>query len=182
MSRWRRLVRWIGVLGVVIAATAAAGFPVYVHPQIDPLHKSDAVLVLGGYEYDRYPQGMGLAAAGWAPNLVISNPNGPRDAWLYEYCRTPHPEFTLHCFEPEPSTTSGEAKQFAALAAEHGWRSVIVVTFRPQISRARFILQRCFTGKVIMVESRTPVPVQRWPFEYAYQTAGYVRAILNPAC
>lgn len=182
MSRGRRLLRWFGVIGVVVIAVALAGVPVYVHPQIDALRKADAVLVLGGYEYDRYPQGMGLAAAGWAPNLVISNPNGPRDAWLYDYCRKPHPEFTLYCFEPEPSTTAGEVREFTALAAEHGWRSVIVVTFRPQISRARYILGRCFTGELIMVESRTPVPLIRWPYEYAYQTAGYVRALLDPAC
>lgn len=172
------------IAGLVAAAVAVtlAGIPVYVRPQVDPLRHADAVLILGGYEYDRYPYGMSLAAAGWAPNLVISNPNGARDAWLYEYCRTPHPEFTLFCFEPDPVTTRGEAWSFAALANEHGWRSVIVVTFRPQISRARFIIGRCFDGDVTMAESPTPVPAVRWIYEYAYQTAGYLRAFAQGGC
>lgn len=179
MDRWRRVIAWLGGIAVV---AAVAGIPVYVRPQVDPLRRADAVLVLGGFEYDRYPYGMSLAAAGWAPNLVISNPNGSGDAWLYDYCQHPHTEFSLYCFEPDPATTRGEARHFQALAEEHGWRTVIVVTFRPQISRARFIIERCFNGEVIMVESPTPVPRPRWLYEYAYQTAGYLRAFAQRTC
>jgi len=165
-----------------LIAAAIAGFPVYVDPQIDGLRHADAVFVLGGFEYDRYPYGMSLAAAGWAPNLVISNPNGPKDPWLHDYCGKQHPEFTLYCFNPDPGTTRGEAREFSRLAEEHGWKSAIVVTFRPQISRARFILQKCFSGELIMVESPTPVPRPRWIYEYLYQSAGYIRAALEPGC
>ena len=68
------------------------------------------------------------------------------------------------------------------MAAEHGWNSAIVVTFRPQISRARFILERCFTGELVMVPSPTPLPRPRWIYEYLYQSAGYIRAALEPGC
>jgi uncharacterized SAM-binding protein YcdF (DUF218 family) len=68
------------------------------------------------------------------------------------------------------------------LASQYGWRTVIVVTFRPHISRARYILEHCFDGDLIMVESPSDLSVPRWAFEYAYQTAGYVRAVLQPGC
>lgn len=169
------------MLSVVLLA-ALAGVPVYVLPQTDPLRHADAILILGGYEYDRYVTGLELGAAGWAPNVVVSNPNGARDPWMTEYCRTPHREFKLYCFLPEPATTAGEAQEFRRLADENGWRTAIVVTFRPHVSRARFIVQQCFDGAVIMVASPPALPLVRWVYEYLYQTAGYVKAVLQPAC
>jgi len=68
------------------------------------------------------------------------------------------------------------------LAGQYGWRTVIVVTFRPQISRARFILEHCFDGDLVMVSSPAHIRVPRWAFEYVYQTAGYLRAALQPGC
>jgi hypothetical protein len=59
-------------------------------------------------------------------------------------------------------------------------RTVIVVTFRPHISRARFILKQYFDGDLIMVESPAHLSIAQWAFQYVYQTAGYVRAVLQP--
>jgi len=59
---------------------------------------------------------------------------------------------------------------------------VIIVAFTPHISRARFILQRCFDGELIMVASPTRISLLDWASEYVYQTAGYVRAVLQPGC
>jgi rRNA processing protein Gar1 len=50
------------------------------------------------------------------------------------------------------------------------------------VSRARFILHRCFDGELVMVEPDDPVPARRWVVEYALQTVGYVRAALQPGC
>jgi uncharacterized SAM-binding protein YcdF (DUF218 family) len=180
LSRRRR--RWTIVVIAVLGAVVIAGLPVYVNPQTDTVRRADAILILGGYEYDRYVTGFGLGDEGWAPNVVVSNPNGAKDAWLTEYCRAPHREFKLYCFLPEPGTTAGEAREFRRLADENGWRTVIVVTFRPHVSRARFIVQQCFDGAVIMVASPPAVTALRWVYEYARQTAGYVKAVLQPAC
>ena len=174
--------RWSVILLVLVLAVVLAGVPVYVRPQIDPLRHADAILILGGYEYDRYRVGLGLADEGWAPAVAVSNPNGPSDPWLTEYCAKPHPQFELYCFIPDPPTTVGEARQLRRLAAEHGWQTVIVVTFRPHISRARFILQQCFDGDLIMFASPPQLSLARWAYEYAYQTAGYLKAALKPAC
>jgi uncharacterized SAM-binding protein YcdF (DUF218 family) len=180
--RWRRVRRVVAGFCVVSLIAAIAGFPIYVRPQIDPLRHADAILVLGGQGYDRYVLGFQLGEQGWAPDVVVSNPNGPGDRWLTKYCATPNAEFRLHCFNPDPDTTRGEGRELHRLADLHGWRTVIVVTFRPHISRARFILEQCFDGDLVMVNSRDLESIQSWVAEYFYQTAGYVRAVLQPGC
>jgi hypothetical protein len=167
---------------LLLIAAVIGGLPVYVRPQIDPLRHADAILILGGSYYGRYPFGLALGSEGWAPTVVVSNPHGPNYPWLTDYCATPHRGLDLHCFVPDPPTTKGEGRELRRLASQYGWRTVIVVTFRPQISRARFVLQRCFDGELVMVASPAHISVARWAFEYVYQTAGYLRAALQPGC
>jgi hypothetical protein len=78
---------------------------------------------------------------------------------------------------PQPRLT-----ERGRLATEQGWRTVIVVTFRPHISRARYILEQCFDGQVIMIESTTDLSAGYWIWTYVYQTAGYIRAALQAGC
>jgi hypothetical protein len=169
---------------LLLIAAVIGGLPVYVRPQIDQLRRADAILILGGEYYARYPFGFALASKGWAPTVAVSNPNGPRDPWLTQVCATPYPypAVNLHCFIPDPPTTKGEGRALRRLAARYGWRTVIVVTFRPHISRARYILEQCFDGDLVMVESPAHIAVPTWAFQYVYQTAGYVRAALQPGC
>jgi uncharacterized SAM-binding protein YcdF (DUF218 family) len=167
---------------VLLTAAIVGGLPVYVRPQIDQLRRADAILILGGHGEARYELGLQLQAQGWAPAVVLSNPSGPDDPEMTEFCATPHPNLQLYCFVPDPPTTKGEAKQLRRLAEQYGWRTVIVVTFRPHISRARFILERCFDGDLILVASPTHISATRWAFEYVYQTAGYLRTLLQPGC
>jgi len=166
----------------LLIAVVIGGLPVYVRPQIDPLRHADAIFILGGAHYGRYPFGLDLGMKGWAPNVVVSNPRGPGDPWLTEYCAAPHPGLDLHCFVPDPPTTKGEGQELRRLAAQFGWRTVIVVTFRPHISRARFILEHCFDGDLVMVASPAHMSIRRWAFAYVYQTAGYARAALQKGC
>ena len=186
--RRRRLVaRWLVFFCTPIIVAVIAGLPVYVRPQIDPLRHADAILVLGGRDYDRYPFGIGLGEHGWAPTVVLSV-----DRWRTGLCATPHPHLNLRCFIPDPPTTKGEARELHSLAATYGWRTIIVVTYRPHISRARFILEQCFDGNLVMVESPGGSGVSAgravhlstlgWAYQYIYQTAGYARAVLEPGC
>jgi hypothetical protein len=175
--RWRFVRQWLVSLCVLLIAAVMAGLPVYVRPQIDRLRHADAILVLGGRDYDRYPFGIGLGEQGWAPIVVLSI-----DRWRTGYCATPHPHLDLRCFIPDPPTTKGEAQEMHRLAANYGWRTVIVVTSRPHISRARFILEHCFDGNLVMVESPAHLSVRKWAYQYVYQTAGYARAVLEPSC
>jgi uncharacterized SAM-binding protein YcdF (DUF218 family) len=168
------------LLAIVIAIFA--GLPVYVSPQIDSLRRADAIFVLGGNGYERYPYAIELALQGLAPRVVMSNPAGAQDIWLTDLCEHQRYAFTVSCFEPEPATTKGEASELRKLATEHGWRTVIVVTFRPHISRARYIIEQCFDGQLIMTESPADLSIGYWMWAYAYQTLGYVRAALDPDC
>jgi hypothetical protein len=178
----RRTRQWAVSVCVLLIAAVIGGLPVYVRPQVDPLRHADAILVLGGNGWGRYPFGVELAVQGWAPTVVLSWSHEPKDTWVTQQCTTPHPQLNVHCFTPEPPTTKGEARELRHLAAKYGWRTVIVVTFRPQISRARFILKKCFAGDLVMVDSPAHLSAPRWAFEYVYQTAGYVRAALDPDC
>ncbi len=177
-----RLVRRLATLLCLLVTAVAAGVPVYVRPQVDQLRHADAVLILSGPAHGRYAFGVDLATRGWAPNLVISNPGGADNPRLTALCATPNPKVAVHCFAPDPPTTKGEGRELRRLATEYGWHTVIVVTFRPHISRARFILGQCFGGDLVMVASQTRISAARWGFEYLYQTAGYARAALQPGC
>lgn len=179
--RWRRFRRWVLVVCATLVVAGIAGVPVYVRPQIDPLRHADAIFIVGGPGWNRYSVGFELAMQGWAPAVALSNPIGPKDPWLTKFCADSHP-IALHCFIPDPPTTKGEARELRRLATEFNWKSVIVVTFTPHISRARYILEQCFDGNLIMVASPKDLSPADWAFEYAYQTAGYIRAALQPGC
>lgn len=167
---------------LVVLILVIAGLPVYVRPQIDRPRHADAIVILGGPNYYRYPYGLTLGAEGWAPNVVVSNPLGADDPWLSEFCATPQIRFNLHCFTPNPATTKGEGRELRRLAAQHGWRTIIVVTIRPHISRAKYILEQCFSGDYVMMPIPKPLSPQVWAFQYVYQTAGWMRAVLQPGC
>jgi uncharacterized SAM-binding protein YcdF (DUF218 family) len=167
---------------LLLIVAVIAGLPVYVRPQVDRLRHADAILILGGPKNYRYKFGFDLGAQGWAPNVVVSNPTEGHDRWLARACAAPHLGFRLYCFAPDPPTTKGEGRELRRLAAQHGWRTVIVVTLRPHISRARFILKQCFDGELVMVAIPTHLSIPIWAFHYVYQTAGYVRAVLQPGC
>lgn len=176
----KRVRRWLVVLAVLLIAGVVGGLPVYVWPQVDPLRHADAVVVLGGPPPDRYPFGIQLHESGWAPMVFWSNPDASEG--YTRYCARHEVDSNLHCFVPDPPTTKGEAQELRRLAAQYGWRSVIVVTFRPHVSRARYILEQCFDGELIMVESPAQISFSEWAFQYMYQTAGYVRAVFQPGC
>jgi uncharacterized SAM-binding protein YcdF (DUF218 family) len=182
IMRRRRIRQVLVPLCLMLIAALVAGIPAYVRPQVDTPRRADAILILGGPNYRRYTFGLDLAEQGFAPNVVVSNPNGADDPWLTRYCATPQAGFELHCFAPDPPTTKGEGRELRRLAAQHGWRTVIVVTLRPHISRARFILENCFDGELVMVAMPVQLPVYEWAFHYVYQTAGYVRAVLQHGC
>jgi uncharacterized SAM-binding protein YcdF (DUF218 family) len=174
----RRVVVSVLALCVIVAA----GFPIYVSPQIDSLRRADAIFVLGGHGYERYSFALELALQGLASRVVVSNPAGEQDTWLTDLCEHQRYTFVVSCFDPEPATTAGEARELRRLATEEGWRDVIVVTFRPHISRARYILEQCFDGRLIMEDSPADLTFEDWLWAYLYQTVGYIKAASEPAC
>lgn len=155
-----------------------AGWPVYVAPKIDTPRTADAVVVLGGAHDGREEVGLELMKQGFAPRIVFSNPYGDNDHTMRSLCK-PAVDFEVDCFVPSPSTTEGEGIEIERLAQLHNWHTVIVVTFVPHISRARFIISQSFSGELLMVASRPDLPIGIWAFNYVYQTAGYLRNVIS---
>jgi uncharacterized SAM-binding protein YcdF (DUF218 family) len=175
--------RTLAGLIVVVVALAVAGYPVYVRPQVDTPRPADAILVLGGTaSAQRYLKGLELAQHGEAPNLVLSNPYRPADPILDGLCSRPQREFRVQCFGPDPTTTLGEGRELHRLAAENGWRTVIVVTSTSHISRARYIVGKCFDGALVMVATPSRLSLFGWAWIYAYHSAGYVKSWLQGDC
>jgi len=180
--RARHLIAATAVALILTLASTLAVEAVYLRPQVDVPRRADAVLILGGPDHERYPFGLALGREGFASTVVVSNPDGPRNRWLTNECENPPPGIVVHCFNPDPSTTKGEGRELRRLASEHGWKTVIVVTIRPHISRARYVLQSCFAGDLVMVPSPTNLSLAEWAYQYLYQTGGYARAVLEPGC
>ena len=105
---WRRpRIRWVVVpVCLLLIAAVIGGLPVYVRPQVDPLRHADAILVLGGDGFSRYPFGVDLGMQGWAPKVVLSNP-GTDNEWLTKACNTPRLGHRVGLFRTRSTNNSG---------------------------------------------------------------------------
>ncbi|WP_194819639.1 YdcF family protein [Nocardia sp. XZ_19_385] len=169
------------LLIVLVSVLGLAGVPVYIHPQTDPLRRADAIVVLGGTAYERFDIGLDLAQQGYAPELLISRSTGNDDTLMDKYCAGQF-DFTVHCFVPDPWTTDGEAQEIRRRAARFDWRHIIVITYTPHVSRARYIVSKCFDGELTMVASPSEFGVKFWTWMYIRQSGGYIRAFLHRGC
>lgn len=175
-SRRRRIaVAVLALLAVLFSVTTAR---LFVWPPLPPLpDHADAIIELGG-PGNRDAAALALARQGRAPVLVQSTTAG--DAATGR-CLPPTPGVTILCFHADPNTTQGEARAIAALARQHGWRSVILVTSRDHAWRARLWVGRCFDGDVDV--SVTGPSLLDWPRQIPYQWVATVKALtVNTSC
>jgi uncharacterized SAM-binding protein YcdF (DUF218 family) len=135
------------LLGLALAWAVAAAVLFVWPPQHVPGH-ADAVVVLAGGRGPRLARGLALVRRGVAPVLVVS------DAWAATWpegnrlCAGRPAPAPVVCFHPDPYATRGEAEGFARLARARGWKSVLVVSSRYHIARARMLFERCLQGTV----------------------------------
>jgi uncharacterized SAM-binding protein YcdF (DUF218 family) len=127
-------------------AWAAASARLFVWPRVDAPAPADAIVVLDGDRPRRVACGVALAAAGWAPTLVVVS----CEAYAPELLAGPVP-FDVLSFAPEPSTTRGEAAAVARLARERAWTRVLVVTSTYHVTRTRIIFERAVRAEVRLV-------------------------------
>lgn len=178
----RRVRRWaLSALVVLVVAWFVACFVVVQHPTVNKLTQADAVLVLGSADQGRIDEAKSILNQHLATQLVVSDP-APDDPRVKRLCAEPIPGVTITCFQPEPSTTRGEAEEIRRLADAHHWSKLIVVTSAYHVSRARLIVSRCFPGRVEMASSAGTYSLGTWAYQYVYQTAGYVKAFAHPSC
>jgi uncharacterized SAM-binding protein YcdF (DUF218 family) len=188
---WRR--RWLtaaqaSILVVIVIAVdvAVSGFLVFANARTDDLRQADAIIVLGGEHDGREDYGISLAREGWAPTVVISNPYDDWDPVMKRVCR-PAADVEVICARPDPLTTRGEAVLMQRLALERNWSTIIVVSWRYHLPRARLVFDQCFSDRpgstvMVAVPRRYRYSLFRWEFVFAYQWAGLAKALAQGEC
>jgi DUF218 domain len=167
-----RAPRWL-----LAAATAVASFSVlsavlFILPARGSAKRADAVVVLDDGIGVRRAKAVQAVQAGVAANLVISHhADRPED------CPTNIANVTVVCFSPKDDSTKGEAAEFARIAKEHGWTSLIFVTDPPHVARSRWLISRCFPGKLGAIT--TKVTNIDWPIRVIYEWAALSKAVLT---
>lgn len=168
-----------------VVALGLLGLPLYVFPPVDSVpDRVDVVYVIGPATPQRMALAREIVDAGAADHLLISlSPeNLARSGSIERFSDCNQPGGEVTCISPLPFTTGGEAGALARLAAERGWDSATVITFTPHVLRARTIMRACVDGSVKVLDSRERVPLDRWIYQYLYQTGAFVKLALAPDC
>jgi uncharacterized SAM-binding protein YcdF (DUF218 family) len=167
--------RWRTLALLVVAALLFSGATVrlFIFPDLPKLPaRADAIIELGG-PGNRDGIALAVARQNQAPVLIQSTVIAEAGT---DKCLPPVPDVTVLCFHADPGTTRGEARYIGILAAQQGWRSVVLVTSRDHAWRARLRVTRCFHGDVYV--KLTPLPLWSWPSQIAYRWAATAKAML----
>jgi hypothetical protein len=167
------------VIGIV-------GGRLYSFPRVDKVDdgtRVDAILALGG-RTETATYAVSLAEKGVTSVVLISDPYPQEPAFqqVHDLCAGHPTTYRLICFDPDPRTTRGEARELGRLAAENGWDRVAVVAARYHISRSRTIVERCYPGTLLMVEAPMKIVPVNWGYQYVRQTLGYLKVVLQKGC
>jgi uncharacterized SAM-binding protein YcdF (DUF218 family) len=169
------LVVTLVVVAVVLAVgIVALNLRLFVYPASSTPEHADAVVVLAGGNGERLDRGLELVRDGVAPNLVVST--GPD-----ELCATRH-DFEVYCFLPDPDDTRGEAEAVGRIAAQQGWRHLVLVTSDYHATRARLLLDRCFPGTVDVVTAHSGKGPLSLLWAITHEWGGLVEAELHRSC
>jgi len=131
-------------LAIAVAAVAGGAWLFYFVGTDHPA-KADAIVVLSG-DLRRVPTGVRLFDDGAAPNLLISLYGDVPPA-----CSRAH----VTCFHAQPFSTQGEAETVTRMARRRGWTSIIIVSSRYHLRRARMLFARCTHARLQVVPSKT---------------------------
>ena len=159
---------------VVVIGVAALNLRLFVFPPSSTPAHADAVVVFAGGDGERLQRGLDLVRAGVASNLVVST--GPD-----ELCTTNH-DFEVFCFVPDPNSTRGEAEAVGRIAAQEGWRHLVLVTSDYHATRARLLLGRCFSGTIDVSAARSshaPLPLLS---AIAHEWGGLIESAIHRDC
>ncbi|WP_166805632.1 YdcF family protein [Cryobacterium ruanii] len=189
MRRSRRRQRAFLVLTGLVLLTVgllAVTTRTVMFPREDPPVFADAIVVLGGLGSAAVvAKAVDLAQAGYSGHILISDAFGG-DTRPANLCARPVPvpgtTVEVECFDPKPTTTRGEAEAIAAIATSRGWNRVVVVTSSYHVSRARVQISRCYAGLLAVMGARQPMDPLKWAYQFGYQSAGFVKAWVTPAC
>ncbi|MDQ0865767.1 YdcF family protein [Arthrobacter globiformis] len=152
---------------------------------VDPLvlHRTDAVIMLGGAGAERLPLARQTQQDLGIPVLVLSHTDTPGNAAADDVCNsTTFPSRSLICFHPDGYDTRGEAQKIADLVTQNGWTSITVVTSSYHVARAERLLEQCTTAEVQMVASHPGFLPSEWLQRFVLESVGLVDVSLRPEC
>ncbi|SEI42164.1 DUF218 domain-containing protein [Arthrobacter sp. yr096] len=179
------------IIGVVVGACflavllwLIAAFQFFYNPPQATPHRTDAIVVLGGMSKERLPVALELQENLDIPVLVVSTTglagNVEGDALCQENAGEGDPD--LVCFRPSPLNTRGEAEALRGLIADHGWKSVTVVTSEYHLMRAGTLIGQCTSAEVQMVGSQPDLSAGAWMDRLVVETGGLIDIWMRPEC
>lgn len=151
-------------------------------PSVDQPARADAIVVLAPpLPTGRLAYAETLMSEGYADTLVISVPKDSTGVAPTHLCTASHP-YKVLCFTPDPVTTQGEARAIQRLAEEHNWHSINVVTNDFHVTRARIVIERCYSHELNMLAARQDSSLMLWAYRFAYETAAFVKVAGEQGC
>ncbi len=178
---WRRR-RWhvVSAIAILVAGFCVATGLLLVWPQQGMPARVDAIVMLNG-PGDRLDTALTLGWERKAPVLVISR--GSSYYGQGSICAPPLPGVKVICFDPNPSTTQGEAEFIGRLASRYHWRTVALVTITPQITPGRIWLGRCLPRGTVVYAVAAPLRPAAWPAMILYEWGSIIKAeVFNRGC
>jgi uncharacterized SAM-binding protein YcdF (DUF218 family) len=173
-TRRTLLVAASGLAGLLVVAVVALNLRLFVFPASSTPAHADAVVVLAGGDGERLDKGLELVRNGVASNLVVST--GPD-----ELCGSQH-DFAVYCFLPDPDDTRGEAEAVGRIADREGWSHLVLVTSDYHATRARILVERCFSGTVDVSSAHSgkgPLPLL-WAI--GHEWGGLIETAIHQDC
>jgi hypothetical protein len=162
----------IAILALLAAVFLVATSVLFVWPATDQPRHVDGILSLNGNnEGSRFDTTVALAEKGYAPVLLFSQ--GAANTTCPKVRKV-----SVVCFAPNPDQTIGEIKFGAEYARRHGWHSLMIVSGRAQVTEARLLMERCFSGQIVMVPAPR-VYLTQLPLEIIHEWGGLAKAVLS---
>lgn len=163
----------ITVLVLVIVAFVVASAVLFVWPASDQPRRVDAIVSLNGEsEIAREAKAVSLAKHGYAPLLLFSQGGNSADTSCPKV-----PGVRVVCFVPNPPHTFGEIKWVANYAHRHDLHSLMIVPGGTQVTQARLLMQRCYTGQIVMVPAWEGV--LHVPYQVIYEWGALAKALVT---
>lgn len=169
LGRHRVALVLLSLVLLFLAATAR----LFVWPASGMPRRVDGIVMLNG-SGNRLNTALDLAREHRASAILISR--GSKYWGHGDVCAPAIPNIKVICFDPNPETTRGEAEFAGRMAKRYHWQSMVLVATAPQDTRARLRFERCFGGRIYIVNSA--FPVREWPYEIAYEWAATIKALV----
>lgn len=158
-------------------------FQLFVNVDQPNLHRTDAVIMLGGAGSERLPVAQRVQHDLNIPVLVLSHTDTFGNRTADDACTTARfPNASLVCFRPEDLDTRGEARTISRLIEANRWTSVTVVTSSYHVTRAARLIGQCTTAEVQMVASHPDLNLWQWLRRFVVETGGLMDVSLRPEC